>query len=685
MSWLECGLSSKVLYYIQKTLNFQKPTPIQSQAIPSILSGRDVIGLAKTGSGKTLAFVLPMIRHVMDQRPVEPGEGPIGLILEPTRELALQTAREVRRFAKLHKIPTLCVYGGTNISEQIAEIKSTLPRILIATPGRLIDMLAANSGRVMNLHRCTFTVLDEADRMFDMGFEPQVMLILDSARPDKQTLLFSATFPSQMETLARLVLKKPIEVSVGAKSVVASDISQNVHVLEDESQKVLKLLEILGIYITQGSALIFVEKQESCDILAKQLKNFHYPCAALHAGVDQYDRDSILEDFRTGVIDLMIATSIAARGLDVKNLILVVNFDCPNHYEDYVHRCGRTGRAGNKGYAHTFLTYDDGPKSLEIIKALTVAKLDVPESLKKLWQTYKDDMEQQGKKIKMKSSGFSGRGFRFDENEAQLVMDRKKFQKNVLGIQDGSDDECLNIDEQIEQIFATKSSSKNVKDASKSGFYVKENVLLPHGYHRPKIDESEALDVARKIAQRIQTTKLKSAEDEDNDEDETSATQKTATAILKGYLVDQPEVSKKMMAKQLAEKIEKVKGFSASNAPILEPVDNGIKSTEIFETELEINDFPQNVRFKITCKETLDNIMEYADVYMSVKGIYCPPKRKDQGIEPSERPLYMHIESQSEMNIQKAKSELVRIIKEELVRLQTSYIPSMGGSKGRYK
>ncbi|XP_003366432.1 Pre-mRNA-processing ATP-dependent RNA helicase PRP5, partial [Trichinella spiralis] len=212
-----------------KKYNYEKPTPIQAQAIPAILCGRDVIGIAKTGSGKTLAFLIPMFRHVLDQPPLDDMDGPIGnerpvqycalvtLIMTPTRELAMQIAKECKKFSRPLNLSTVCVYGGTGISEQIAELKRGA-EIIVCTPGRMIDMLAANNGKVTNLRRVTYLVLDEADRMFDMGFEPQVSKIIGNIRPDRQTVMFSATFPRQMEALARKVLEKPIEIILGNRS-----------------------------------------------------------------------------------------------------------------------------------------------------------------------------------------------------------------------------------------------------------------------------------------------------------------------------------------------------------------------------------------------------------------------------------------------------------------------------------
>lgn len=329
-TWAQCGVSKKEMDILKK-LNYEKPTPIQCQAIPAIMSGRDLIGIAKTGSGKTIAFILPMFRHILDQPTLEDSDGPISIVMTPTRELCMQIGKDIKRFAKSLNLRCACVYGGTGISEQIAELKRGA-EIIVCTPGRMIDMLAANSGRVTNLRRVTYVVCDEADRMFDMGFEPQVVRILENIRPDRQTVMFSATFPRQMEALARRFLKKPIEIQVGGRSIVCMDVEQHVAILEEEA-KFFKLLELLGHYQEHGSIIVFVDKQENADILLKELMKASYPCMSLHGGIDQYDRDSTISDFKNGRCKLLIATSVAARGLDVKHLILVVNYDCPNHYE----------------------------------------------------------------------------------------------------------------------------------------------------------------------------------------------------------------------------------------------------------------------------------------------------------------------------------------------------------------
>ncbi|XP_011609658.1 probable ATP-dependent RNA helicase DDX46 [Takifugu rubripes] len=676
-TWVQCGVSMKILSALKKH-GYEKPTPIQAQAIPAVMSGRDLIGIAKTGSGKTIAFLLPMFRHIMDQRPLEESEGPISVIMTPTRELALQITKECKKFSKPLGLRVVCVYGGTGISEQIAELKRGA-EIIVCTPGRMIDMLGANSGRVTNLRRVTYMVLDEADRMFDMGFEPQVMRIVDSVRPDRQTVMFSATFPRAMEALARRILNKPIEVQVGGRSVVCSDVEQHVLVIE-EDKKFLKLLELLGHYQERGSVIIFVDKQEHADALLKDLMKASYPCMSLHGGIDQYDRDSIINDFKNGACRLMVATSVAARGLDVKQLILVVNYNCPNHYEDYVHRAGRTGRAGNKGFAYTFITEDQVRYAGDIIKALELSGSSVPPELEQLWVSFKDQQKAEGKVIKS-SSGFSGKGFKFDETEHALANERKKLQKAALGLQDSDDEDgALDIEEQIESMFNSK---KRVKDMSAPGALpgAAGAVSSPAagvtgglpGLGPPSAGNIQKLEMAKRLALKINAQKNLGAEAQD-------VMQQATNAILRGGTIMTPSVSAKTIAEQLAEKINAKLNYTPVEK--LEEERQAAEQVETvtrYEEELEINDFPQTARWKVTSKEALQRIGEYSEAAITIRGTYFPP-----GKEPKEgeRKIYLAIESANELAVQKAKTEITRLIKEELIRLQNSYQPI---SKGRYK
>lgn len=672
-TWPQCGVSIKILDILKR--NFEKPTPIQAQAIPVVMSGRDMMGIAKTGSGKTLAFLLPLFRHINAQPELEEEDGPIAIIMTPTRELCMQIGKEIKRFARAIKgARSVCVYGGTGISEQIAELKRGA-EIIVCTPGRMIDMLAANGGRVTNLKRVTFLVLDEADRMFDMGFEPQVMRIIDNCRPDKQIVMFSATFPRQMEALARRILVRPIEVQVGGRSVVCKDIEQHVHIVE-EDQKFLKLLEVLGQRLSDGVAIVFVDKQEHADSLLKDLMNASYTsCGSLHGGIDQYDRDSTITSFKNGKLRLLVATSVAARGLDVKELVLVVNYDCPNHYEDYVHRCGRTGRAGTKGYAHTLITPEQGRYGGEVLKALELSDTVVPVELRQLWDGYKAKLAEEGKTVKSGGGGFGGSGFKFDESEAAYTTEKKKFQKTVFGLQDSDDEDVeQEIDEQIEALLDPKRSVKTVSasEAVASGLITGANVAggtdLNKAGNVGNNSAADKLELAKRAAAKIN---LKN--------NPKGVVQQSTESYLSGGKKGQPLITAKTVADHLAAKLNAKLNYQPSEDPEKDDLD-GKGGFQKFEEELIINDFPQQARWRVTSKEALAQISEYSDAGITVRGTYYPP-----GKPPPEgdRKLFLAIESTNELSVQKAKVEITRLLKEELLKMQTSGIHHI--NKGRYK
>jgi len=529
----------------------------------------------------------------------------------------------------------------------------------------MIDMLAANGGKVTNVRRVTYIVVDEADRMFDMGFEPQVNKILDSVRPDRTTVLFYAPFPKQMEALARKSLHKPIEVTIGGRSVVCKDVIQHVIILDDD-QKYLKLLELLGLYQPQGSVLVFVDKQEHCDELMKNLIRNSYTCMPLHGGMDQYDRDSTMIDFKSGDMPLLIATSVAARGLDVKDLILVVNYDCPNHYEDYVHRCGRTGRAGRIGYAYTFLTPEQERNAGDIIRALESSGTPIPEELSLLWENYVKKMEVLGKKVKT-GGGFTGQhGYKFDSSETQLKDEQKKMQKVVMGLGDSDEDEeDQDIDQQIQSLFRSKKSIKAKGDAP----------VLPNastgqndegGSSTTANDAASKLELARKAASRLTFAK---SETRDSLQDAT-------TAIFQRGGTMNPSVSNRTKAQQRADELNQKLNYQKPEEEIQVTTD----ACKVFEEELEINDFPQNARWKITSKETLAHICDYAEVGMAVRGQYYPNNKE---VAPGDRKLYLQIESLTERGLQLAKAEVARLIKEEMMKMQNPALQLV--NRGRYK
>uniref|UniRef100_A0A803M7H3 RNA helicase n=1 Tax=Chenopodium quinoa TaxID=63459 RepID=A0A803M7H3_CHEQI len=369
----DCGFPPPLMSAITKQ-GYEKPTNIQCQALPIVLSGSDIIGIAKTGSGKTAAFVLPMIVHIMDQPELGKGEGPIGVICAPTRELAHQIYLETRKFAKPYGLRVSAVYGGMSKLDQFKELKAGA-EIVVTTPGRLIDLLKM---KALTLKRATYLVLDEADRMFDLGFEPQIRSIVGQIRPDRQTLLFSATMPRKVEKLAREILSDPVRVSVGEVGMANEDITQFVQVLPSDAEKLPWLLEKLQGMIDEGDVLVFASKKASVDELESQLAQKGFKVASLHGDKDQASRMEILQKFKAGIYHVLIATDVAARGLDIKSIKSVVNFDIAKDMDMHVHRIGRTGRAGDKdGVAYTLITQKEARFAGEMVNSLIAAGQNV--------------------------------------------------------------------------------------------------------------------------------------------------------------------------------------------------------------------------------------------------------------------------------------------------------------------
>uniref|UniRef100_A0A7S2R7I9 RNA helicase n=1 Tax=Mucochytrium quahogii TaxID=96639 RepID=A0A7S2R7I9_9STRA len=439
--WSQAGLSEKIMNVLAHR-GWDAPFPIQRQAIPAIMAGRDIIGVAKTGSGKTLAFILPMFRHILDQPPLGADDGPIALLLAPARELAVQIHSEVRKFSKVLSIRSVCCYGGVGVKDQINAVKRGA-EVLVATPGRLIDLLCTNSGRLLSLQRVSYIVLDEADRMFDMGFEPQVMRVIRNTRPDRQIVLFSATFPPLVERVATSVLKhKPLIIVVGGRTKPSNDIRQFIEVRQPHD-KFARLLQLLGEWYERGNILVFVKSQDTCDKLFQQLLQNGYRCLSLHGGKDQIDRDYTILDFKQKKQTLMVATSVAGRGLDVDNLCLVINYDVPNHLEDYIHRIGRTGRAGKTGNAYTFIAPDEERYAPDLVKALKDSGQEVPKQLVELNNSFREKIAKG--EAKFRNSGYRGSGYSFKEDEkSDLAKQQDLLRKQhevSLGLRDSVEDE----------------------------------------------------------------------------------------------------------------------------------------------------------------------------------------------------------------------------------------------------
>ncbi|XWS74966.1 hypothetical protein CRYUN_Cryun01aG0044200 [Craigia yunnanensis] len=644
-TWHQTGLTSKILETIRK-LNYDKPMPIQAQALPVIMSGRDCIGIAKTGSGKTLAFVLPMLRHIKDQPPVVAGDGPIGLIVAPTRELVQQIHSDIKKFAKALGIRCVPVYGGSGVAQQISELKRGT-EIVVCTPGRMIDILCTSGGKISNLRRVTYLVLDEADRMFDMGFEPQITRIVQNIQPDRQTVLFSATFPRQVEILARKVLNKPVEIQVGGRSVVNRDITQLVE-MRPESERFLRLLELLGEWYEKGKILIFVHTQEKCDALFRDLLKHGYPCLSLHGAKDQTDCESTISDFKSNVCNLLIATSVAARGLDVKELELVINFDVPNHYEDYVHRVGRTGRAGRKGCAITFISEDDTRYAPDLLKALELSEQVVPDDLKALADGFMSKVNQGLERAH--GTGYGGSGFKFNEEEDEKRKAAKKAQAKEYGFEEDKSD-----------------SEDEDEGVRKTGGDISQQTALA---------QIAAVAAASKAGTASMQNPLSSAQLLPNAVLPVSvpgvlgvSMPGTAAVVPGSGLPGFPnEEAARIAALQAALNLQhNLAKIQADAMP------------EHYEAELEINEFPQNARWKVTHKETLGPISEWTGAAITTRGQFFPPGRTPG---PGERKLYLFIEGPTEVSVKRAKAELKRVLED--ISHQSLQLPG-GTQPGRYQ
>jgi ATP-dependent RNA helicase DDX5/DBP2 len=361
---------------------FSNPTSIQALGWPIALSGRDGVFIANTGSGKSLGFIVPMLLHIAAQPPLQVGDGPIALVLAPTRELVMQISKEASTFGRPGGVLNAAIYGGVSRNGQAHTLKQGV-EICVATPGRLIDFLESG---VINLDRVTYLVLDEADRMLDMGFEPQIRKILSQIRPDKQTTMYSATWNSQVSSIAKdYCTGDPVLVTVGKSTLQANpDIHQTVAVVESESDKRDAFKKWLADnFESSKKMIVFTDTKRGADNLCRELTYNQHRALSIHGDKDQRQRDQILRDFKNGEVDILVATDVAARGLDIKGIDFVVNFDCPKNPADYLHRIGRCGRAGAKGVSMTLIaTESDSAMMSEIAKIIADVGQVVPSSLK---------------------------------------------------------------------------------------------------------------------------------------------------------------------------------------------------------------------------------------------------------------------------------------------------------------
>lgn len=380
--------------YVAKEINrqgYKEPTAIQAQGWPIAMSGANLVGIAKTGSGKTLGYILPAIVHINNQQPLQRGDGPIALVLAPTRELAQQIQQVATEFGSSSYVRNTCVFGGAPKGGQMRDLQRGC-EIVIATPGRLIDFLAAGA---TNLKRCTYLVLDEADRMLDMGFEPQIRKILSQIRPDRQTLMWSATWPKEVKQLAEDFLGNYIQINIGSLELSANHNIKQVVDICSEDDKEAKLKNLLSeIYDTSehpGKIIIFVETKRRVDHLVRYIRSFGVRCGAIHGDKSQSERDFVLREFRSGKSNILVATDVAARGLDVDGIKYVINFDYPQSSEDYIHRIGRTGRSNTKGTSFAFFTKNNVKQSKALVDVLKEANQEINPELETMARSARYD------------------------------------------------------------------------------------------------------------------------------------------------------------------------------------------------------------------------------------------------------------------------------------------------------
>ncbi|XP_072471240.1 ATP-dependent RNA helicase DDX3X isoform X1 [Notamacropus eugenii] len=418
---------------------YTRPTPVQKHAIPIIKEKRDLMACAQTGSGKTAAFLLPILSQIYTDGPGEAlramkengrygrrKQYPISLVLAPTRELAVQIYEEARKFSYRSRVRPCVVYGGADIGQQIRDLERGC-HLLVATPGRLVDMM--ERGKI-GLDFCKYLVLDEADRMLDMGFEPQIRRIVEQdTMPQKgvrHTMMFSATFPKEIQMLARDFLDEYIFLAVGRVGSTSENITQKV-VWVEEADKRSFLLDLLNAtgkenydefqHSSGGSGkdsltLVFVETKKGADSLEDFLYHEGYACTSIHGDRSQRDREEALHQFRSGKSPILVATAVAARGLDISNVKHVINFDLPSDIEEYVHRIGRTGRVGNLGLATSFFNERNVNITKDLLDLLVEAKQEVPSWLESMAYEHHYKGSSRGRSKSRFSGGFGARDYR---------------------------------------------------------------------------------------------------------------------------------------------------------------------------------------------------------------------------------------------------------------------------------
>jgi ATP-dependent RNA helicase RhlE len=373
MTFQELHISSPILKALHDK-QYLEPTPIQKQAIPVAIDGRDILGIAQTGTGKTAAFAIPILEHLKNNIANKHHHNILALILTPTRELAIQIEECFADYGKYLSLRHTVIFGGVNQNKQIAKLRQGVD-ILTATPGRLLDFIGQG---IISLNDISLFVLDEADRMLDMGFIHDIRRILPLLPQHKQTMFFSATMPSEATAISKTLLHNPLRVEITPASSVVDTIEQHVCYVE-KAQKINILVNLLNSEPNEH-VLIFSRTKHGADKIARNLCKHHIQCGAIHGNKSQNARQKVLSDFKAGLTKIIVATDIAARGIDIKDLGIVINYDLPDIPETYVHRIGRTGRAGNSGVAFSFCTQEEYPmiKQIQKLTGKRLSQVSIP-------------------------------------------------------------------------------------------------------------------------------------------------------------------------------------------------------------------------------------------------------------------------------------------------------------------
>merc|ERR1712228_190943 len=569
------------------------------------------------------------------------------------------------------------LYGGVSICEQIKQLKKGMD-VIIATPGRLIECLCTNSGRLLDIRYVSYFVMDEADRLFDLGFESQITSILNNVRPDKQLIMFSATFPRKIEKIARRYFlnsadakTKTMQITIGsAKHIYApcSNMAQFVYICESEEEKFKALLRLLSEWYGRGNILIFESTRSGVDALFGRLCDAGYFCLTLHGGINQIDRDYTMIDFKAKTKTILICTSVASRGLDVEDLRVVINYFPPHHYEDYVHRIGRTGRAQQRGVAYTFINKcnltEEAKCIPHIVRAMKASNIGISEELNELYLSYFDDINN-GKQTLHRNAGYDGKGFKYDRSELNEKKKQIERQKYVYGQKEELQEWNLNKNE-VEEVKKTEFAQNGKQQSLEEELAaIKRKAIEDKKAANPLNRNLETLKKALLAAKR-KKKRLKAKADE-------SVLRKTIDRTILNEK-KKHEKNTKDRVETIAKIISMSFDSSASAASSLSNNSNDKDGVEkIFK--VDINGYPANARKALTYSNNLLPIKENYNVRITQKGTFQKGK-----VPKGQSSLYLEVKGTNISNIHGAIKELQQILHREAAKANHS----MQHSNNRY-